>query len=205
MRLPVHGVISPELPLSALFGRGGLWGRSLLSVDLIGAVGPGTALRSRACVTGLLLAGVVLYSTEDDDDDDSNADVVEEVVVVIVVVVVVVEVVIVVLQLVELSERALRKHAALAGLTLVLLAAVNLLLVSSSGLLATLVVPWLVLVVGQLLLLAASKLLFLSLAGMLFTLLMSTDVGEVLLRILLGLGVSDGDLDGIIRSKLLGL
>lgn len=153
----------------------------------------------------LLLAGVESFSTEDDDDDDSNTDVVEEVVVVIVVVVVVVEVVIVVLQLVELSDRALTKHAALAGLAPELLAAVSLLLVSSSGLLATLVVPWLVLVLGLLLLLAASKLLFLSLAGMLFTLLTSTDVGEELFRVLLGFGVSDGDLDASIRSKLVGL
>lgn len=156
---------------------------------------------------------VVSCSTEDDDDDDSNTDVVEEVVVVIVVVVVV-EVVTVVavtlLQLVELSERTLRKHAALAGLAPVLLATVSLLLVSSSGLLATLVEPWLVLVGQMLLLLAvtatASKLLFLSLPGMFFTLLMSADDdGEVFFRILVGFGVSDGDLEAIIRSKLLGL
>lgn len=163
-------------------------------------------LRTRAASK----VAVVSYSTEDDDDDDSNTDV-EEVVVVIVVVVVVIVVAVTLLQLVEVSERTLRKHAALAGLTPVLLAAVSLLLVSSGGL-ATLVVP--LVLVGLLLLLAttiASKLLFLSFTGMVFTLLMSNAPvdGDAALsddeaRMLLGFGTSDGERETIF-SKLVGL
>lgn len=166
-------------------------------------------MRTRAGSNGVVVES---YSTEDDDDDDSDTE--EEVVVVIVVVVVVIVVAVTLLQLVEVSERTLRKHAALAGLTAtVLLAAVSLQLVSSDGL-ATLVVP--LVLVGLLLLLArtiASKLLFLSFAGMLFTLLTSRvpvegdaafNVDDELRTLLVGLAGSGWDRE-VSRSKLFGL